>query len=102
MTTEAIAAQIPGAIMSDAFAELLTRARTLDSAMGPDGLVRSAQNLLDDDHTRQLIQQLPMDEIWRVHSTVLQIAQARQLLAIAEARRVAPLPPPPANTPQLP
>lgn len=82
---EAVAAQIPGRILSGAFGELVNRVATLDSSMGQDGLVRSAQ-LLDDTHIRDLIGQLPLDQIWQIHATVLKIAQAKQFLELQSVR----------------
>ena len=94
---EAVAARIPGQIFTGAFGELLSRVTTLDSSMGTDGLVRSAQHLLDDIHTRELIRQLPLSDIWQIHATVLRIAQARQLLELQSARSGGALPTPPAD-----
>lgn len=92
VTPDAVAAQVPGSILTTAFATLLTRAATLDSSMGEEGLVRSAQQLLDDDDTRRLIAQLPLPTIWQVHATVLRIAQARQLFELNAAGGGLPLP----------
>ncbi len=94
---EAVRAMIPNQILSGAFSELLSRVTTLDNAMGQDGLVRSAQNLLDDAHTRELIRQLPLEDIWRIHARVLAIGQARQLLEIQSAHTDGALPAPPAD-----
>jgi len=91
ISRDAISAMIPGQILSGAFEELLTRVSTLDSSMNQDGLVRAA-HLLGDRHTRDLIAQLPLREIWRIHNTVLGIAQARQLLELQEARSGGSLP----------
>jgi len=91
ISRDAISAMIPGQILSGAFEELLTRVSTLDSSINQEGLVRAA-HLLDDRHTRDLIAQLPLREIWRVHNTVLGIAQARQLLELQEARSRGSLP----------
>jgi len=92
--SEAVAAQIPGSILTGAFAELLNRVSALDSSMGADGLARSAAMLLNDNDVRRLIEQLPLPIIWQVHATVLHIAQARQLLEIQQAGGGQALPPP--------
>lgn len=94
---EIVRAMIPSQIFSGAFGELLSRVTTLDSAMGQDGLVRSAEHLLDDVHARELIQQLPLEDIWRIHATVLRISQARQLLELQSARTSRALPTPTAD-----
>lgn len=95
---ETVMSMIPGQIFSGAFGELMSRVATLDSAMGQDGLVRSAaQHLLDDVHTRELIRQLPLEQIWRIHATVLRIGQARQLLELQSARTGGTLPTPTAD-----
>jgi len=94
---EAVAAMIPSQVFTGAFAELMSRVDTLDSSMGQDGLVRSAQHLLDDIYTRELIRQLPLPNIWRIHNSVLRIAQARQLLEIESIRSGEALPAPPAD-----
>ncbi len=91
ISRDAVSAMIPGQILSGAFEELLTRVSTLDSSMNQEGLVRAA-HLLDDRHTRDLIAQLPLREIWRIHNTVLGIAQARQLLELQEAQSRGSLP----------
>lgn len=91
ISRDAVSAMIPGQILSGAFEELLTRVSTLDSSMNQDGLVRAA-HLLGDRHIRDLIAQLPLREIWRIHNTVLGIAQARQLLELQEARSRGSLP----------
>jgi len=91
VSRDAVSAMIPGQILSGAFEELLTRVSTLDSSMNQDGLVRAA-HLLDDRHTRDLIAQLPLREIWRIHHTILGIAQARQLLELKEAQSRGSLP----------
>lgn len=79
-----VAAQVPGSILSGAFGQLLSRIATLESAMGSDGLVRSAERLLDDDETRMLIQQIPLGEIWGVQDRLLRIARARELLELQQ------------------
>lgn len=94
---DVVRAMVPGQIFSGAFGELMSRVATLDSAMGQDGLVRSAQQLLDDVHTRELIRQLPLEDIWRIHATVLSIGQARQLLELESARTGRKLPTPTAD-----
>lgn len=97
VSREAVAAMIPSQVFTGAFEELMSRVETLDSSMGQDGLVRSAQHLLDDAHTRELIRQLPLPSIWQVHNTVLRIAQARQLLELRSARSREALPAPAAD-----
>lgn len=89
-TPNTVAAQIPGNILAETVKELLVRALTLENALG--GLALSAQQYLDHDDLRALIAQLPTDIMWRVHDTFLRIAQARQLLALEEARRGQALP----------
>jgi len=97
VSREAVAAMIPSQVFTGAFAELMSRVETLDSSMGQDGLVRSAQHLLDNAHTRDLIRQLPLPNIWQIHNTVLRIAQARQLLELQSVRSGEALPAPPAD-----
>lgn len=91
---EAVEAMIPNQVLSGAFGQLVTRVTTLDSSIGPDGLVRSAQHLLDDVYTRELIRQLPLSTIWQVQETVTRIGQARQLLELRSARTGEALPGP--------
>ena len=47
VSREAVANMIPSQVFTGAFAELMSRVETLDSSMGQDGLVRSAQHLLE-------------------------------------------------------
>jgi hypothetical protein len=91
VSSETVAATIPGAILANRFGELFTRVFTLESSIGPDGLVRSAQNLLDHEDIRRLIAQMPLPRIWQVQDMVDQIARARQLLEI-EGRAADALP----------
>jgi hypothetical protein len=87
VNADAVDAQIPGEVLANRFSELLTRVATLDHAMGPDGLARSASDLLDDVSTRQLIAQLPIERIFEVAKLTMQVAQARQLLELESLRR---------------
>lgn len=89
VTPDLVASQVPGRVLAEAVKELLTRAITLESAIGADGLAISAEQYLSDPELRQLISQLPIPTAWRVHEIVLRIAQARQILAIEDARRAA-------------
>ena len=84
LSADTVAATIPGAILAEQFDELFTRIFTLESSMGNDGLVRSAQQLVDRPDIRRLIQQLPIEQIWRVQDAVQQIGRARQLLQLEE------------------
>lgn len=81
LPSEAIAAQVPGNILSSAIGQLLVRTTTLQSSMGRDGLVRSAQ-LLGDADIRSLLIQVPLRDIWRVQDQIQQIGRARQLLEL--------------------
>jgi hypothetical protein len=89
VTSSGVDAQIPGGVLANRFGELLTRVATLDSAMGADGLVRSADQLLDDAGTRSLIAQLPLKRIWDVATLALQVGQARQLLEMESLKNAA-------------
>ena len=90
VSPSAIDAQVPATVLVGRFAELMTRVTTLDSAMGNDGLVRSADQLLDDAQTKQLIGQLPVKQIFAVANLALQVAQARQLIEMEELKRLGP------------
>ena len=92
VTPDLVAQQVPAQVLTSVVSQILNRVLTLDSAIG-HGLVLSAQNFLSDDDLRQLLAQLPLEGAWRVHETTLRIAQARQLLALAEARNGGQLPP---------
>lgn len=89
VTPELVASQVPGMVLADIVKQLLTRAITLESAMGPDGLALSAEQYLSDPELRELIGQLPIRDAWKVHGVVVHITEARQLLAIEEARHTA-------------
>lgn len=97
VSREAVGNMIPSQVFTGAFSELMSRVETLDSSMGQDGLVRSAQDLLDDAHTRELIAQLPLPMIWRIQNRVVNISQARQLLELQAVRSGEVLPEPPAD-----
>lgn len=86
VTPENVAENIPEHILSKQIDHILTRAFTLESAMGKDGLALSAQQLLGDNDLKNLISQLPIDLTWQVHGTFLRIAQARQLIALTDAK----------------
>jgi hypothetical protein len=88
VTGNLVASQVPGMILAEAVRELVTRAITLESAMGADGLALSAEEYLSDPELRELIGQLPIRDAWKVHEIIFHITQARQLLAIEEARRM--------------
>ena len=86
-TPDTVAAQVPGRILAERMAELLTRALTLESALGSDGLALSASQYLANDDIKELIRQLPTEAMWNVHGVIQELAKARQLLAIEEATR---------------
>ena len=83
MTPEAVAAQIPGGVLSGAVGDLLTRVATIRSSVGQDGLADSADRLLSDADTRELIRQIPREEIWEVQDHLQAISRARELLALS-------------------
>ena len=88
-----VASQVPGSILSNQISEMLTRAITLSSTVGEDGLALSAEQYLQDDQIRELILQLPSEKMWQVHDTVLELAKARQLLALQPGPDQGQLPP---------
>ena len=90
VTGDNVAAQIPARILSDQFREILTRALTVQSAMGRGGLAVSAEQYLGDDDLRKLIGQIKVEEAWQVHGTFLEIAKARDLLDVASLRGLFP------------
>jgi hypothetical protein len=80
---EAVLARVPGDILSSAFKDVLTRVATVESSMGQDGLAdAAAKGLLNDEETRELLLQIPFNEIWRVQDYLQGIARARQLLEL--------------------
>ena len=96
VTPETVAAQVPGQILAEHISQLLTRAMTLESALGRHGLALSASQYLEHDDIRGLIAQLPVETMWNAHDVIQELARARQLLAVEEARRPqASLPPNP-------
>lgn len=88
-----VASQVPGSILSTQISELLTRALTLSSSVGDDGLALSAEQYLQDDQIKELILQLPTEKMWQVHGTVLELAKARHLLALRAGPDQGQLPP---------
>ena len=94
MTPEAVAAQVPGGILAGTIGELLNRVATIESSLGRDGLVASAERLLGDVDTRALILQIPLEEIWAVQDHLQAIGRARELLALPPGGGREPLPSP--------
>ena len=92
VTGDIVAQQIPAGVMSGAVAQLLTRVATLHGSIG--GLEESAQHLLSDDETKQLLLQIPFEEIWRVQDYLLEIGRARQLLELQRGSQTPALPQP--------
>ena len=87
LSPDAVDAQIPGLVLSGAMAQLLTRASTLNSSLGEDGLIRSADQWLQDKDIRKLLEQVPLAEIWQVQDHLREIARARELLSLPPKRR---------------
>ena len=69
--------------------QLVTRLTTLQSAMGSEGLVLSAEQLLSDLEIRQLIPQLPENDMYKIERLLLEVRHARRLLEIEEVKRKA-------------
>jgi hypothetical protein len=82
LSSDSIEAQIPGQILNSRVSDLITRAMTLDSAMGADGLV-TATVMLKDSDIRSLLAQLPIRDLQRAQNVVTQLAMARNLIEIA-------------------
>lgn len=94
ITPEVIETQAVGAALGRAFRVLQTRARSLDSALGSEGLVAAFQ-LLDEQESRELLAQIPLELAQDVANRFQLIAQARQLMALSQALGGRPLPPAP-------
>lgn len=84
-SSDMVERQIPGQILTRLVNELLTRVLTIGSAMGEDGIVRAA-HMLEDRDVRNLLLQVPYNELHRVTQQTLELSNARQLLEI-EGRR---------------
>ena len=89
---DVVASQVPRSVVVSIVKRLLTQALNLESALGKDGLAMSAEQYLDNEDTKELIRQLPMETMWSLHGTTFKITQAKQLLAIEEATRNTALP----------
>jgi len=86
---EAVLAHVPESVLSGAFSSVLTRVATLESSMGSDGMGRVAY-LLDNGELRELLRQIPFEEIWRVQDYLQGISRAKHLLELREASQQLP------------
>ena len=87
ITPDKVAAQVPGSILGDQVSQLLTRALTLQSALGTEGLALSASQYLEHDDIRELLAQLPTEKMWDAHGVLQELAKARHLLMVEEILR---------------
>lgn len=90
LDSAALEQMVPESVLNRSFSDLLTRTTTLNSAMGEDGFLKSAE-LLRDDEIRMVIGQIPFNLIYRVEDTIKEIGRAKRLLELGEIPGELPL-----------
>ena len=81
-TPDLVQSQVPGHIVAQQVGQLLTRALTLVSSLGEEGLALSAQEYLSHEEINDLLNQLPIEKMWEAENAVRELSRAKQLLEI--------------------